>query len=131
MRRHTHVSSSWSSCPAAYTLLNSLISLSSSVRLIVVLNGTDQWEEAWAHANLSRAVIIGTKSKYFHHTLLNLFLRDVHQPFGIVDFDCFVFRPDYFRVVEAIGPATTCQAFHASHNPVLDLWMPERRSSWC
>ena len=95
------------------------------VRLIVVLNGTDQWEEDWAHANLSRAIIIRIKSKYFHHTLLNLFLRDVHQPFGIVDFDCFVFCPDYFRVVEAIGPSTTCQAFYASHNPVLDLWIPE------
>jgi hypothetical protein len=95
------------------------------VRLVAILNNTDDWEQAWARRNLKRALILTTRFSYPHHALLNLLLRCTPQPFGILDFDCFVFRPEYFGAVEAIGPTTSAQVFYANHNTVLDLWVPE------
>jgi hypothetical protein len=57
--------------------------------------------------------------------VLNLLLREIPQPFGILDFDCFVFRPDYLHAVDSMGPRTSVQAFFANHDQALDLWIPQ------
>src|SRR5437870_1355608 len=64
------------------------------VRLVAILNGTDAWEDDWARAHLKGAWVLKARFTYQHHSLLNLLLREIPQPFGIMDFDCFVFRPD-------------------------------------
>jgi hypothetical protein len=95
------------------------------VRLVVILTGVDAWEETWARDHLKPAWILKARFKYRHHELLNLLLREIHQPFGITDYDCFVFRPEYLRAIEAISPKTSAQVYFANHNDRLDIWIPE------
>jgi hypothetical protein len=95
------------------------------VRLVAILTGVDSWEEAWARAQLKPAWILKTRFKYRHHEILNLLLREIHQPFGITDYDCFVFRSDYLRAIERIDSRTSAQVFFANRNDVLDFWVPE------
>jgi hypothetical protein len=95
------------------------------VRLVAMLNGTDDWEDHWARAHLKGAWLLKARFMYRHHTLLNLLLREIPQPFGVIDFDCFVFRADYLRGIESIGPKTSAQVFFANYDELLDLWIPE------
>ena len=95
------------------------------VRLVLILTGVDAWEEAWARAHLKPAWILKVRFSYRHHEVLNLLLREIPQPFGITDYDCFVFRPEYLRAIEAIDPRTSAQVFFANHNDILDIWVPE------
>jgi hypothetical protein len=95
------------------------------VRMVVILCNVDSWEENWARTNLKDAWILKLRFRYKHHELLNVLLREIPQPFGIIDFDCFVFRPDYLSGIEAIDERTSAQVFFARHNEVLDLWVPE------
>jgi hypothetical protein len=97
----------------------------SDVRVVVILCNVDAWEEAWARANFKGAWILKSRFRYRHHEILNLLLREVPQPFGIIDFDCFVFQPAYLRAVEFIDERTSAQVFFANHNEVLDIWVPE------
>jgi len=61
-----------------------------SEKIILILNGMNDWEERWARENLHVSGIITIKSLLDHPVVLDILFKIFNRPFGIMDYDSFI-----------------------------------------
>ena len=96
----------------------------SSTNIILVSNGLDGWEQEWAKDHLRVQSIITLKSKAEHGRVLDLLFDSLAVPFGILDYDCFVFNPSYFARMTCLAPQSLLNALFIYRNPNRDIVIP-------
>ena len=90
------------------------------INLILVLNGMDDWEEEKARTLLKPKGIIRINNNALvpHGKVLDLLFRNLQKPFGILDYDCFVFNTDYFSTITKLGPSVMLNSLFSKDSPV-------------
>jgi hypothetical protein len=85
----------------------------------------DNWEQQWAREHLKAQSTITLGSTVHHGAVLDLLFDQLTQPFGILDYDCFVFDPSLFHRLTPLAPRSLLNALFAYVNPVSGLEVPE------
>lgn len=94
-------------------------------RIIFISNGLSEWENEWARNNLRFDGFLQLHKRYYHANVIDFLLSYFRYPFGIIDYDCFVFDPSYFQKLHQLNTNTLLNSAFVHHNPSLDLDLPE------
>lgn len=97
----------------------------SDIEIVLVSNGLDRFECEWARANLRVSVIIHVDKLLAHGDILDLIFDKFQQPFGILDYDCFVFDSSYFSRLKKIGNNSLFSTLFLHKNQTLGLKYPQ------
>lgn len=92
-----------------------------NIDTVLVLNGMDEWEQNWARMHFScKAVITLDNQKMLPHSkVLDLLFDNYYAPFGILDYDCFVFNPDCFARMQDIKSNHILNSIFFHESPIL------------
>lgn len=93
--------------------------------VILIANGLDKWEKHWVKEKFSKYPIIYISKTLMHSQVLDLLFDNFPSPFGIFDYDCFVFNPSYFQKMADFPPRAMVSATYAYTNPILKNEWPE------
>ncbi len=91
----------------------------------LIANGLARWEFAWIKKNLKCDGIIPVLRTLPHGYIIDLLLDVIDQPFGIIDYDCFIFDPSIFTRLHQLTDTTLLNAVFGQKNRKLDLDFPE------
>lgn len=96
------------------------------VNLIIVLNGMDKWEQEWAKRNFGSRPIVIINSKYHiaHGKLIDMMFDSIGKPFGIIDYDCFIFDQSCFCEIQKIEPNVLINSLFKSSSTIDKLTLP-------
>ena len=94
-------------------------------KLIFVSNGLSDWENAWAKKNLRLDGYLKFKKRYYHADVLDFLFSFFSDPFGIIDYDCFVFDPSFFEKFHELSSNSLLNSAFVHHNPLLSRNFPE------
>lgn len=95
------------------------------VNVILVSNGLDDWEQHWVDKHLNFNSVIKIKSLVRHGTILDFLLDQLTEPFGILDYDCFILDPSVFSEITRLRSTDLVNGLFPYHNPVIDIRLPE------
>ena len=95
-----------------------------NVPVTIIANGLTTWERQWINDHLTYSQIIHIPSILSHGDVINALVKSVHFPFGILDYDCFVFNPGLFDEAAKINDNYQLNAFFSSTNPITHLELP-------
>ena len=96
-----------------------------NVPVTIIANVLTAWESQWIKDHLRFTQIIHIPSILSHGDVINALVNSVQFPFGILDYDCFVFNPGLFDEAAKIKDNHQLNAFFSSTNPVTHLELPE------
>lgn len=69
--------------------------LTNDQAVVVINNGLSNWELVWLKEHLPNLQIIQFSSYILDHAIiLDFLLHSLENPFGILDYDCFVYEPE-------------------------------------
>lgn len=73
---------------------------------VLIMNGMDQWEQDWSNKHLHPKATISINSNHIikHSKILDMLFDNFSEPFGILDYDCFVFNPNCFTEIQTLAP---------------------------
>lgn len=91
----------------------------------LIANGLAKWERDWIKRNLNCEGIISIFRTLLHGDIIDLLLDNINQPFGIMDYDCFIFEPALFIRLRELTGNTLLNAVFGQKNRKLDLDFPE------
>lgn len=94
-------------------------------KVIFVSNGLTDWENAWAKRSLRFDGFLQFRKRYYHADVIDFLFSYFKNPFGIIDYDCFVFDPSFFDKFHELNSATLLNSAFVHHNPVLSRNFPE------
>jgi hypothetical protein len=97
----------------------------SDIDVILVSNAMEAWEQRWAAQNLNVRSVVTLGSRLEHGRVLDLLLDHFRAPFGILDYDCFVFNPSYFHRLTSIAPRSMLNALFQFRGPGPGIEFPE------
>jgi hypothetical protein len=95
------------------------------INSVLVSNGLENWEQQWAREHLKAQSTITLGPTVRHGAVLDLLFDHLSQPFGILDYDCFVFDPAFFHRLTPLAPRSLSNALFKYVNPVSGLEVPE------
>jgi len=95
-----------------------------NVPVTIIANGLTTWESQWINDHLRFSQIIHIPSILSHGDVINALVKSVQYPFGILDYDCFVFNPGLFDKAVKIKDNHQLNAFFSSTNPITYLELP-------
>jgi len=95
--------------------------LPANIDLVLVLNGMDEWEQIWAKDHFSyRAIITLDKNEMIPHSkVLDMLFDNYQAPFGILDYDCFVFNPECFSEMQNLDEKYLLNSLFFHESPIL------------
>jgi hypothetical protein len=96
-----------------------------STKIILILNGLDDFEEKWIIRNLNRYLTVKTPILVRHYIVINSLFNSGNESFGILDFDCFVYDANFFEQISQIKEDVSFQTYFAYENKNLGLSFPE------
>ena len=90
------------------------------VNTVLVLNGMDEWEEEKARSLLSpkRIVRLNHSGVVPHGKVLDMLFRNMQNPFGIIDYDCFIFNAGMFSQITSLEPDVIVNSLFSKESPV-------------
>ncbi|MFM8358398.1 MAG: hypothetical protein ACKOET_07540, partial [Verrucomicrobiota bacterium] len=92
------------------------------VPVVLVLNGVDAWEAAWARANLPSDAFLTSRSLLGHAEIIDACLDHLPTEFGLLDHDCLVLNPEWFgRLAACLGANSMSGCFPLAAPGGLDL----------
>lgn len=94
------------------------------VKIAIISNGLSDFENEWMKKNLRFEQLITLPSVFLHGDVIDLLVKNVKYPFGILDYDCFVFRPELFNEALNIDKKDQLNAFFYTANQSLNLEIP-------
>lgn len=94
------------------------------VKIAIISNGLSSYENEWLKENIRCDQIIALSSVFLHGDVIDLLVKNVEYPFGILDYDCFVFRPELFIEAANIEKNDQLNAFFYTANQSLNLEIP-------
>jgi hypothetical protein len=94
-------------------------------QLILIGNGVDAEEAAWAERSLPGLRVLRTRAMLEHHDVLDAIFAAWRKNFGILDYDCFVFDRSLIGRITDLAPDVSMNAafFRANRDP--ELKVPE------
>ncbi|PKO09626.1 MAG: hypothetical protein CVU40_10045 [Chloroflexi bacterium HGW-Chloroflexi-2] len=95
------------------------------INIIIVSNGLTGWEQTWLSKNLKFRKIIKIPFLYPHGEVIDILIKNIDKPFGIMDYDCFVFDHNLFKEAIVISQNHQLNAFFCYKNKKIDLELPE------
>ena len=99
--------------------------LPQSEKIIFVSNGLDEFERKWVSENLNVDKIIYINKLIPHGVVIDIFLEKFRKPFGILDFDCFVFSPSILSELKILDKNSMMNSIFSFENKKLSLEIPE------
>lgn len=93
--------------------------------VVLVLNGVEHWERKWVECNLRSNGLISFPFVLNHDQVIDYLLNWMDKPFGLLDYDCFVFSKDCFRDIKNINEKTSISAYYGTLNDKLGIVFPE------
>lgn len=96
-----------------------------TVNFVLILNGVNQWEKTWLQSRYPGFRKITLNTTLSHGLVMDLLIDHFQKPFGMIDYDCFVFEPDYFVKAQVIEEKTILNAFFCLKNDEIDLEIPQ------
>ena len=94
-------------------------------KVVLISNGLSKWEIAWAKKNLKVDDFLFLPKRVVHGVVLDLLIGSLEHPFGLLDYDCFVFNPSLFFRLSSINPQSMLNALFVYSNNALNLDFPE------
>jgi len=94
-----------------------------SVNIVLVLNGLDQWEQSYLRTKFNYPTIL-IKEMTKHGKILDLLFDNYRKPFGIIDYDCFVFDISLFDRIINTSNHSLMNAVFLYHDDVTNLDIP-------
>lgn len=90
-----------------------------NVNLVLVLNGMDAWEEEKAQSILNPMGIIRLQNSgvITHGKVLDMLFRNMQKPFGIIDYDCFIFNESLFDQIMEFQPGVMLNSPFSKGSP--------------
>ena len=90
------------------------------VNTVLVLNGMDEWEEEKARLLLSPKGIVRLNHSGVvpHGKVLDMLFRNMQNPFGIIDYDCFIFNAGIFNQITSLEPDVIVNSLFSKESPV-------------
>ncbi len=90
------------------------------VNTVLVLNGMDEWEEEKARLLLSPKGIVRLNHSGVvpHGKVLDMLFRNMQNPFGIIDYDCFIFNAGMFSQITSLEPDVIVNSLFSKESPV-------------
>jgi len=95
------------------------------INIIIISNGLSEWEQSWLSKNLKFSKTIILPSLFPHGDVINILVQNLEKPFGIMDYDCFVFNQDLFNEAVIINENHQLNAFFSNINKKINLELPE------
>jgi hypothetical protein len=91
-----------------------------NVNLVLILNGMDEWEEEKARYLLKPKGVIKIKNDRMisHGKVLDMLFDNVLKPFGILDYDCFVFNSSLFQNIKKLEPGVMLNSAFYKDSPI-------------
>lgn len=96
-----------------------------NIDVVLVLNSTAAWENEWAKTHLKVSGMLKSRLRLAHSAVLDFLFKNVKQPFGVLDYDCFVLDATLFDVIRAVPPDAAMNSYFVYKNPDLALEIPE------
>lgn len=93
--------------------------------LILILNGLTKEENLWAKQNFSDRSYVILPKLVHHGVVLDLLLRALKQPFGILDYDLFIKDHTYFDQLKNVQPDTLGNSLFITRNQTLGFQLPQ------
>lgn len=93
--------------------------------VVFVANGLDRWETNWAKNNLGVDSFVVINKTLPHAQVLDLFFDHYQKPFGIIDYDCYVFEKSLYKRLKDIDSNTMMSSVYCYKNKELNLEMFE------
>jgi len=97
----------------------------SYVDKVVILNGTAPWESSWARRMMGADHYVDIHFSLQHSEVLDLLFDTISYNFGIIDYDCYVFREQLFSELVNISDDCAINAVFFRNNSVLKWDVPE------
>jgi len=97
----------------------------SSQNIIIISNGLSQWEYEWSRDNLQYAGLVSISKILEHGQVIDIIINHYQKPFGILDYDCFVFNPSIYSKITDIDNNTMLNALFVHRNELMNLDIPE------
>jgi len=97
--------------------------LPSNVDIVLILNGLDSWELSWLKERIN-APTITIKRMVDHGKIIDLILDHFPKPFGLIDYDCFVFNKSFFENIKKIPDQTLTNSVFHWHDEMLNIDIP-------
>jgi hypothetical protein len=94
-------------------------------KVVLISNGLSKWEIAWAKKNLKVDDFLFLPKRVVHGVVLDLLIGSLEHPFGLLDYDCFVFNPSWFFRSSSSSPTSMLNALFVYSNNALNLDFPE------
>lgn len=94
-----------------------------SVNIVLILNGLDQWEQDYVSSKFNYPSI-SIRELTSHGKVLDLIFDHFKKPFGIVDYDCFVFDSSLFERIKHLPNKSLMNAVFLYHDEVSNQDVP-------
>lgn len=96
-----------------------------TVDFILILNGVNEWETNWLQTQYHDFRRVTMTATLQHGAVMDLIIDHYKKPFGLIDSDCFVFDPLYYKKAQSLDKNTILNAFFYLSNNELDLEIPQ------
>lgn len=93
--------------------------------IVLVLNGVMRWEKRWIMRHLRINGLITFPIVLNHDQVIDYLLNWMDKPFGLLDYDCFVFAKDCYRKIRNITESTSFAAYYGTLNEGRGVVFPE------
>lgn len=95
--------------------------LPDSENLILIANGMDEWEIGKAKRLVKPRHVISLDEKQVvpHGKVLDMLFDNFPRPFGILDYDCFVFNPACFKQMNSLEDGQMMSTIFYQGSPML------------
>jgi hypothetical protein len=92
---------------------------------VVVLNGLERWERAWAQNHFKAKGFITFPFLMAHEQVIDYLLDWMKKPFGLIDYDCFVFTRDYFEKIKQFPKKAVISSYYGFKSSTPGTVFPE------
>ena len=93
--------------------------------LLIVDNGLPAWEKSWFNDKHQEIPVLELGNKMIDHArVLDMILDNFGKPFGILDYDCFVFEPSLFDELPKIESDVMMNVLFCQKDNQLEIKTP-------
>ncbi len=105
--------------------------LTNDQAIVIINNGLSNWELSWLKERLPNLQVIQFSPYILDHAIiLDFLLHSLENPFGILDYDCFVYEPELIPQLQNLQKDELLSALFCQTDNDLGLQSPETFVAW-
>ena len=94
-------------------------------KVVLISNGLSNWEITWAKKNLKVDGFLYLPKRVVHGFVVDLLIQELEHPFGLLDYDCYVFDTSIFERLSNLDSQSMLNALFVYTNSKINLDFPE------